>query len=306
MVKQIVIIGASRAGQVALNSILKRFKSTQVFVSVVEKDSDFFWYIGSPRAIIDPEFANKMIYSYDKLFSSPEQGELITASVMSFDEHIVSLSDGTTLKYDYLILASGTTFGDGKSVFKTRPDSEIFLSSRDKIKTANSVVIVGGGPTGIETAAEIKTYFPEKKVTLIHSGDTLLHATDLSKASKSRILKKVLDLGIIVALNEKVNLETIGSSVVTTFNGAQFSCDFSMNAVPNMTPNTKFMPPEILDKAFYVKVKPTLQVDHFNWLHVFSLGDVAATGAPKQVLPIDDMAEVITKNISYLITRNSL
>jgi NADH dehydrogenase FAD-containing subunit len=182
-----------------------------------------------------------------------------------------------------------------------RPDSEIFLSSRDRIKTANSVVIVGGGATGIEAAGEIKTYFPEKKVTLVHSGDTLLHATDLSKATKARMLKKVLDLGIIVALNEKVNLETIGTPVVTTVNGTQFPCDFSINAVPKMTPNTEFMPPAILNKHSYVSVKATLQVDDPAWLHVFSLGDVAATGAPKQIVVIKAQAALITMNIANIM-----
>jgi len=35
-----------------------------------------------------------------------------------------------------------------------------------QIQSANSVVVVGGGTTGVEMAAEIRTEFPDKKVEL--------------------------------------------------------------------------------------------------------------------------------------------
>ena len=36
----------------------------------------------------------------------------------------------------------------------------VLQSSYDRIKAANSVLIIGGGPTGVETAAEILAEFP--------------------------------------------------------------------------------------------------------------------------------------------------
>jgi hypothetical protein len=36
------------------------------------------------------------------------------------------------------------------------------------------VLIIEGGPVGVELAGEIATDFPEKKVTLVHSGDRLI------------------------------------------------------------------------------------------------------------------------------------
>ncbi|KAH0715669.1 hypothetical protein KY284_008574 [Solanum tuberosum] len=44
----------------------------------------------------------------------------------------------------------------------------------EKIKAADSILIVGGGPTGVELAAEIAVDFPQKKVTLVHDGSRLL------------------------------------------------------------------------------------------------------------------------------------
>ena len=43
-----------------------------------------------------------------------------------------------------------------------------------KINSARSILIVGGGPTGVELAGEIAVDFPEKKLTLVHDGSRLL------------------------------------------------------------------------------------------------------------------------------------
>jgi len=49
-----------------------------------------------------------------------------------------------------------------------------FSAENQKIKSAHSIVIVGGGPTGVELAGERAVYFPAKKVTLVHKGSRLL------------------------------------------------------------------------------------------------------------------------------------
>jgi NADH dehydrogenase FAD-containing subunit len=118
--KQVVIIGGSIGGITALASLLKQFKPDDIYVTIVEKNPDFYYFPATQRALVDPEFAKKIVYSYEKLFKSAEQGQLITASVISFDETKVCLSNGATLNYDFMILASGTTFAAGKSAFKTR------------------------------------------------------------------------------------------------------------------------------------------------------------------------------------------
>ena len=38
------------------------------------------------------------------------------------------------------------------------------------VKEAQRILILGGGPVGVEMAGEIHAYFPDKKVTLVNSG----------------------------------------------------------------------------------------------------------------------------------------
>ena len=46
----------------------------------------------------------------------------------------------------------------------------------EELKAADSVLIIGGGPVGLELAGEIATDMPSKKVTLVHSGQNILES----------------------------------------------------------------------------------------------------------------------------------
>jgi NADPH-dependent 2,4-dienoyl-CoA reductase/sulfur reductase-like enzyme len=54
---------------------------------------------------------------------------------------------------------------------------EEFQSFAKRLSAANSVVIVGGGPIGVELAGEIVQDFPSKRVTVIESSRDILRGT---------------------------------------------------------------------------------------------------------------------------------
>lgn len=56
----------------------------------------------------------------------------------------------------------------------------------DSIKVAKHVVLVGGGPSGVETAAEIVCAFAGKQVTLVHGGERLLPALPPKAGAKAK------------------------------------------------------------------------------------------------------------------------
>jgi apoptosis-inducing factor 2 len=45
-----------------------------------------------------------------------------------------------------------------------------YLETNATLEEANKVLILGGGPVGVEAAAEIKIKYPNKEVTLVHTG----------------------------------------------------------------------------------------------------------------------------------------
>lgn len=83
------------------------------------------------------------------------------------------------------------------------------MTENTKIKSANSVLIVGGGPTGVELAAEIAVDFPEKKVTIVHKGSRLLEYIG-PKASR-KALKWLQTKKVDVKLEQSVDLDSFSS-----------------------------------------------------------------------------------------------
>lgn len=100
----------------------------------------------------------------------------------------------------------------------------IFLVvEHDKIRSANSILIVGGGPTGVELAAEIVVDFPGKKVTLVHRGSRLLEfiGEKAGKMAHDWLISKKVE----VILGQSVDLNSWSDDVYKTSGGETIKAD---------------------------------------------------------------------------------
>ena len=81
------------------------------------------------------------------------------------------------------------------------------LRSKQKaISKAQSVLVIGGGPVGLELAGEIAAAHPGKEITIVHSGATILNNTPLPIIEKARlkIEKRLAAMGIKLKVGCKV------------------------------------------------------------------------------------------------------
>jgi NADH dehydrogenase FAD-containing subunit len=93
----------------------------------------------------------------------------------------------------------------------------------EKIKSANTVLIVGGGPTGVELAGEISIDFPEKKVILVHRGIRLLEFIGFKAAQKA--LDWLIAKKVEVILDQAINLDSLSDGIVKTSAGETVRAD---------------------------------------------------------------------------------
>ncbi|MEN2280829.1 NAD(P)/FAD-dependent oxidoreductase [Algoriphagus sp. SE2] len=173
-----------------------------------------------------------------KIFHNTPNTIFRMAEVHSFDSKRKRLfSDIGYIDYDYLVLAMGADtnyFGNKSIEYNSVPmktvsealyirnkiisnyERAINIEKQEDRKSLMNVVIVGGGPTGVELAgamAELrnnvfpKDYpelnFSNMKVVLIEAGPNLLAA--MSKDSQNHSLKYLQGLGVDVMLNTKVH-----------------------------------------------------------------------------------------------------
>lgn len=107
--KNLLILGAGSAGTMAANKLYKKLDKNEWAISVVDQDNQHLYQPGLlllPFGVYEPE---ELIKPRKQLL--PSAVDFISAKVRLIRPiaNQVDLTDGRTLDYDYLIVASGTT-----------------------------------------------------------------------------------------------------------------------------------------------------------------------------------------------------
>ena len=91
----------------------------------------------------------------------------------------------STIPFDYLVLATGSNYPaiGRKNVIKAGPEqptlqarAECWHSAAANLKKAESVLVIGGGPVGVELAAEVASAYPHKRVAIVSRSTRLCAA----------------------------------------------------------------------------------------------------------------------------------
>ncbi|WP_240167367.1 NAD(P)/FAD-dependent oxidoreductase [Streptomyces noursei] len=213
MVARVVVVGAGYAGVMAANRLAAVGRS-DVDVTVVNPRPDFVERVrlhehaaGAPRAI------------------RPLRGllrpdvRLRVAAADTIAERSVRLDDGGALDFDYLLYAVGSTAARGMTGSEHAwniADLDGAESLRTRLRQLPAqapVVIVGGGLTGIESAAEIAYRYPSLDIALVSRSV----AAGLPASSRARIHAKLANAG--VALHTGLRVTAIRADGVDTDGG---------------------------------------------------------------------------------------
>ncbi|KAI8848136.1 hypothetical protein BC829DRAFT_226909 [Chytridium lagenaria] len=295
-------------------SLDQAFKASPDVIQITLVDprspTHFHHHIGNVRAMVDPDFAvrtyipNTYVFHYTK-------GTYIQSKAIEIHETSIVLLDGTRVSFDYLVIATGAKQG-----IPARPASlnmedgvKEMESYAEAIKRSHRILIVGGGPVGVEVAGEIRHKYNDKDITIVHDRAGLIPGPyhDSFRANVKSALEKK---NIRIILNESMDLPAVGAPFVEktrslkTSAGTVIDSDLQIcligyggfNSEPLLNLGL-----ELLDEKGQIKVLPTLQVQNFKLPHIFALGDVAATGTPKQAKYIRQQTVVVSTNIQRLI-----
>jgi len=306
---KVVIVGAGYAG-IHIASLL----DDHVNVILVDRKDYHLHNVATPRAMVDVEFAPKCFVPYDKLLHN---GIVLRGEVAMISPSSVTFASGQVLEFDYLVIATGTSYAFPYKVPTASLSNVLSLYEEvaEKIKTAEHIVCVGGGPTGIESAAEIKERYPDKVVTLIHNKDTLMpgwEGGDFEPQHKENLKTQLEDMGVKLLLGDRVNPVTSGGSdpdqkyiipeskSITTEKGETIDCDLLFwcvgGKVNSSSYEAKFS--EALNDRKMLRVNAHMQVEGFP--KVFAAGDCCSAGPIQAILPATAQSDVVAANIRLL------
>lgn len=257
---------------------------------------------------------------YTNLFQD-KKNIVVQASAVQLETNKLVLDQsvpefGETIHFDYLVIATGTRYPAPAKATTLDYDSTRanLVTLRSEIKSAQSIVIVGGGPVGIELAGEIREVYPKTKVTIVHDQNTFVG--ELPKISQKLVdltVKNKVDTifndAVIVPPEEKNNYYHPEAKTVNTKNGTSIeNVDLVLLAFGNRPEtawlkNTRFGSELVADNG-YIKVKKTFQVDHPEGSNVFVLGDAANFNESKMAFRIAGHVPVVVQNIVQLAVKN--
>lgn len=192
--------------------------------------------------------------------------------------------DGTPVaeEYDTLVISTGVSNGFWRRPTLQSPN-EIgaeLRAAHDRLATAESVIVVGGGAAAVSSAVNIATTWPGKRVDLYFPGERALG--EYHPATWRRIRDRLTGLGVGLHPGHRAQIadgfsgdEITGEPVEWSTGQPPASADAVLWAIGRVRPNTDWLPQELLDERGFVRVTPQLRVPGHRG--VFAVGDVAAT-----------------------------
>lgn len=248
------------------------------------------------RSMVEPSFAERsLIYHTDYLTTAT----IVTSTAVNITEHAVLTADGQSLAYDFLVVATGHVMTSSGN--RTGRLTE-FQSDNEKIKSSESVLIIGGGPTGVELAAEIAVDYPEKKVTLVHRGSRLLEFID-KKASK-KCLDWLTSKKVDVLFQQSVDLGSLSNTekFYKTSSGETITADCHFVCIGKPLSSSWLhdtILKESLDNKGRIMVEKDLRVKGYN--NIFAIGDITDIPEIKQGYLAQKHALLVAKNLKLLM-----
>ncbi len=196
----------------------------------------------------------------------------------------VRRADGTEAvePYDVLVISTGVANG-----FWRRPDlqdageiDDALAAQHQRLATAGSVVVLGGGAAAVSSALNIAAAWPEKQVDLYFPGERALpqHHHRVWDVLERRLQEAGVGLhpGHRAVVPAGFAGEEITEGLVAFSTGQdEVKADAVLWTIGRVRPNTGWLPAELLDADGFVPVDEHLQVP--GRPELFAIGDVAAS-----------------------------
>ncbi|XP_004135044.1 apoptosis-inducing factor 2 [Cucumis sativus] len=287
--KRVVIVGGGIGGAFVAYSL-------QFVADVVLIDQKEYFEISwaGLRSMVEPSFAERSVINHTDYLPN---ARIIASSATSITDKEVFVSDGSSVPYDYLIVATGHK----ENIPKSRTERlGQYQAECEKIKSADTILIIGGGPTGVELAAEIAVDFPEKNLKLIHRGPRLMEFVGVKASQKA--LDWLTSKKVEVILQQSISMQALSEGVYQTSGGETIAadCHFMCTGKPI---GSQWLKETVLAKSLDIHgrlmVDKHLRVRGFK--NVFAVGDITDLQEIKQGYLAERHAHVTSKNLKLML-----
>ncbi|UCM90449.1 NAD(P)/FAD-dependent oxidoreductase [Streptomyces marincola] len=214
---KVVVVGAGYAGTIAANRLAKKVGAAGI--TVVNPRADFVQRIRLHERLAGASGAAV------PLTTMLREGIATRLGVVDkIGDGQVTLGDGASLSFDHLFLAVGSTVAPlpGTVPVGTWEGAEQARSTLAGLPGGRVVTVVGGGLTGIETAAEVAFRRPDLRVRIV--GETIAPSLWEGARQRARLGLDRLNVEVVEDSVERIDPGTGegGSDVLRLRSGRSF------------------------------------------------------------------------------------
>ncbi|SEH01109.1 NADH dehydrogenase, FAD-containing subunit [Nonomuraea solani] len=221
---KIVVVGAGYSGTLAANRLAKKLPDAEI--TVINPRPDFVERVRLHQQVAG---TGKAATPLSEMLRDGIRTRV--AAVDKIGDGTVTLGVGETLDFDYLFLAVGSTVSPlpGTVPVGTWEGAEQARAALAGLVAGGTVCVIGAGPTGIETAAEIAYGRPDLRVRLVGRN----FAAGLSDGARRRVRAGLERLKVSLTEDAVVS----GSDQVRLASGEVIDADLTLWAVIGNIPD---------------------------------------------------------------------
>lgn len=259
---KVVVIGAGYAGTLAANRLSKKLRSAQI--TVINPRREFVERVKLHQRAADTAPAATSLTSMLR-----DGIELRVAAVQKVADGEVALENGEVIGFDYAFLAVGSTVEPlpGTVPVGSWEGANELRERLDRLEPGATVTVVGGGPTGLETAAELAEVRPDLRVRLVG----LSVAGSFNDAARRSVLASLEKLQVEVVED---SVAEVDSGRVTLGSGSSVRSDVTVWAIVSGVPELAARSGWQVNDEGQAIVDPFLR--SVSDERVFAVGDCAA------------------------------
>lgn len=295
----VLIFGAGIAG-----ATLARALSRDYAVTVVDPRDFIEVPMAATRNFVEPDFAGPATIAFADALPGVR---LVPGRLVEWTPEggLIEGPDGVhqRLTGRVVVLATGSRFANplmrsSEGTMESR--RTLYRNYSSRIAASHRILIIGGGPIGVETAGEISSAWPGKSITLVDRGSRLLKGS--SEALGAEALHILRSRGVAVVLGEALASEPsldpfAAGGTVTTTTGRVIAYDLLIWATGGR-PETHYMARRygaLLDETGRIRVDAYLRVEGLKTL--FAVGDINNVPENKMAVHILGQAKAAQANI---------
>ncbi|MFF5551431.1 NAD(P)/FAD-dependent oxidoreductase [Streptomyces olivaceoviridis] len=224
MQHRIVVLGAGYTGAITAGRLARRLRPEDVAITLVNAEPDFVERVRLHQLATGQDLTPR---PFSEMFAGTGvRLRLARVTGVDVDRRTVAVTDADgagELEYDTLVYALGSGWNDAGVPGAAEHAHEIAgragaLRLRERLAglaAGQPVVVVGGGLTGLEAAAEIAEARPDLDVALAARGGL---GDWLSAKGRAHVRKVLAGLGVTV--HEHTSVTAVAADHVTTADGA--------------------------------------------------------------------------------------